>query len=156
MRKAGIVSVIALAVAGMTAFVLFQSPKLPPLSADPANATQVAAGQATYAANCASCHGDKLQGQPNWKDRKPDGKLPAPPHNATGHTWHHPDQQLFDITKRGVMAIVSNYQSDMIGFGDKLSDADIWAVLAYIKSTWPTSIQARQAELTRRAARAEE
>jgi mono/diheme cytochrome c family protein len=128
---------------GAAAFVLLQRPKPPVLLADPVNATQVAAGRVIYAANCASCHGDKLQGQPNWKERKTDGKLPAPPHDSTGHTWHHPDQQLFDI--------IPDYKSDMIGFGDKLSDADIWNVLAYIKSTWPPDIQARQAEMTRRA-----
>ena len=27
--------------------------------------------------------------------------LPAPPHNETGHTWHHPDEMLFAITKYG-------------------------------------------------------
>ena len=152
MRRSLIVSVIVLAAAGgVTALVWLQRPKPPPLLADPANATQVAAGQAIYATNCASCHGDRLQGQPNWKERKADGKLPAPPHDSTGHTWHHPDQQLFEIIQRGVEAIVPNYKSDMIGFGDKLSDTDIWNVLAYIKSTWPPDIQARQAEMTRRA-----
>lgn len=153
MRRRVFVSLIATAVtAGVVALVLLQRPKPPPLMADAANATQVAAGQVIYAAQCASCHGDRLQGQPNWKERRVDGKLPAPPHDPTGHTWHHPDQQLFDIIQRGVAAIVPDYQSDMIGFGDKLSDADIWAVLAYIKSTWPPDIQAKQAEITRRAA----
>ena len=152
MRRTAILSVVAVVVAGGVAvLVVTQRSTEPPLLADPANAAQVAAGRVIYAANCASCHGDKLQGQPNWKERKADGKLPAPPHDATGHTWHHPDQQLFEITKRGVAAIVSDYQSDMIGFGGKVSDQDIWNVLAYIKSTWPPDIQARQAEMTRRA-----
>ena len=146
---ATIVAVVAVGVA--IAFFLRQPPS-PTLQADPANVTQVAAGQAIYAANCASCHGDQLQGQPNWKERKADGKLSAPPHDATGHTWHHPDQQLFDIVKRGVAAIVPNYATDMIGFGDKLSDQDIWNVLAYIKSRWPADIQAKQAEITHAAA----
>jgi mono/diheme cytochrome c family protein len=144
-------AILALVAVGGAALILSQGSKPPPLLGDPADAAQVAAGQVIYAANCASCHGDKLQGQPNWKERKPDGKLPAPPHDATGHTWHHPDQQLFEITKRGVAAIVPNYETDMIGFGGTLSDADIWNVLAYIKSTWPPDIQARQAEVTRRA-----
>ena len=26
---------------------------------------------------CASCHGANLEGQPNWKERRADGKLPA-------------------------------------------------------------------------------
>jgi mono/diheme cytochrome c family protein len=156
MRRTVLILVLTVAIAGgVAALVVLLKPK-PALLADRADAAQVVAGQVIYAANCASCHGDKLQGQPDWKERKADGKLPAPPHDATGHTWHHPDQQLFEIIKRGVAAIVPNYQSDMIGFGDKLSDADIRAVLAYIKSTWPPEIQARQAEMTRRAMGSEE
>ena len=145
-------SILAMLTMGIAVVIFLQQPKPLASQADPANATQVSAGHAIYAANCASCHGDQLQGQPNWKERKADGKLPAPPHDATGHTWHHPDQQLFDIIKRGVAAIVPNYQTDMIGFGDKLSDQDIWNVLAYIKSRWPADIQAKQAEMTRAAA----
>lgn len=113
---------------------------------------RVAQGQKVYAANCASCHGDKMQGQPNWKDQMPDGLLPAPPHDATGHTWHHPDQQLFQIIKLGTAAVVQNYKSNMIGFGNRLSDQDIWSVIAYIKSTWPADIQARQRTMTENAA----
>jgi mono/diheme cytochrome c family protein len=153
MRKSLVLAgaVVAMVVIGM-AGLLFLRQSAPAVSpADPTNAAQVTAGSAIYAANCASCHGDQLRGQPSWKERKPDGKLPAPPHDATGHTWHHPDQQLFDIIKRGVAAIVPNYQTDMVGFGDKLSDPDIWAVLAYIKSRWPAEIQAKQAEMTRAA-----
>ena len=72
------------------------------------------------------------------------GYLPAPPHDATGHTWHHPDTQLFAITRHGTAALVGNgYKSRMEGFGDTLSDDDILAVLAYIKSTWPPGIIAR-------------
>jgi len=63
--------------------------------------------------------------------------MPAPPHDPIGHTWHHSDKQLFDMTKVGPGALVPGYQSDMPGFEDKLSDADIWAVLSYIESNKP-------------------
>ena len=39
------------------------------------------------------------------------------------------DKGLFDLTKFGPAALVPGYESDMPGFSDKLSDADIWAVL---------------------------
>jgi mono/diheme cytochrome c family protein len=105
---------------------------------------QVALGKQVYIDHCAACHGANLEGQPNWRERNPDGKLPAPPHDASGHTWHHPDAQLFDITKRGTAALAgAGYQTDMREFGSLLSDAEIWAVLAYIKSTWPPEIRAR-------------
>ena len=144
----GVIVLFALGWVGMTVWGRLNRPASP---ADAANLTQVAAGQVVYARHCASCHGDKLQGQPNWKEQKADGKLPAPPHDATGHTWHHPDQQIFKITKLGIAAIVPNYQSDMMGFAGTLSDQDIWNVIAYIKSTWPPEIQARQAAITKAA-----
>jgi len=98
----------------------------------------VANGRAIYETQCAACHGIDLAGEENWRDRDADGYLPAPPHDETGHTWHHPDTQLFMITKLGTAAIVGNgYKSNMMGFGEMLSDQQILEVLAYIKSTWP-------------------
>jgi hypothetical protein len=59
--------------------------------------------------------------------------MPAPPHDASGHTWHHPDDVLFEITRKGISAFAPpGYESDMPAFGD-LGDAEIWAVLAFIR-----------------------
>lgn len=112
----------------------------------------LAVGQALYAARCAACHGANLEGQANWRRRQADGTLPAPPHDPSGHTWHHPDQQLFDIVKFGTAALAGpNYQTNMRAFGPEMSDQEIRAVLAYIKSTWPPEIRRRQAAITARA-----
>ena len=106
-------------------------------------------GQQIYATNCAACHGANLQGQPDWKHRLANGKMPAPPHDVTGHTWHHSDRDLFNLTKLGVAAVMGDgYESDMPAFGGKLSDDDIRAVLDYIKSTWPSRAQQSQAKIT--------
>jgi mono/diheme cytochrome c family protein len=104
---------------------------------------RVAEGATLYAEYCASCHGTNLEGQqPNWQDRDADGYLPAPPHDETGHTWHHDDALLMRIVREGTEAIVGGtYKSNMIGFGDVLTDDQIASVLGYIKSTWPTEIQ---------------
>lgn len=118
----------------------------------PGDAAAIVHGKSVYGEHCASCHGANLEGQANWRERLPTGRLPAPPHDRTGHTWHHPDAQLFDLTKRGPAAVVGgNYESDMPGFANVLSDAEIVAVLSYIKSTWPESIRARHDDLNRRA-----
>lgn len=107
-------------------------------------------GAALYQQNCASCHGAELQGQPDWRSPGPEGRLPAPPHDATGHTWHHGDDILFRITREGTAAVVGDgYESDMPGFGDSLSDAEIRAILDYIKSTWPERERTYQRERTR-------
>lgn len=103
---------------------------------DHTNQSQTEKGRRIYLAECASCHGANLEGQANWRQRLPSGKLPAPPHDASGHTWHHTDQVLFDITKKGPAAYSSGYQTDMPAFADKLTDEDIAAVLGFIKSSW--------------------
>jgi mono/diheme cytochrome c family protein len=140
-------SVAVLAV-GFVAFQ-FVLPAEPEINPD--DAAQVAMGRSIYAEHCAMCHGANLEGQPNWKDRKPDGRLPAPPHDVTGHTWHHPDQQLMLITKKGLSAVVPGYQSDMPAFETVLSDEEIAAVLAFIESHWPEDIRERQRAMTRAA-----
>lgn len=106
----------------------------PSSQGDPA---QVALGGRLYAERCASCHGAKLEGQPNWQESLSNGRMPAPPHDASGHTWHHSDAELFTITKKGLAAVVPGYESDMPAFEGTLSDEEIRAVLAFIKSTWP-------------------
>jgi mono/diheme cytochrome c family protein len=120
--------------------------------ADPFDKGQVARGLQVYVENCASCHGKELEGQPDWRIRKPDGKLPAPPHDQTGHTWHHPDGTLFEIIKYGLVPphAPDGYLSDMPKWGGTLTDEDIWAVLAYIKSRWPEEIQKFQQDINTR------
>jgi len=124
---------------------------------NPADAGQVAAGAKLYAEHCAACHGARLEGQPNWRQRLPNGRMPAPPHDESGHTWHHTDEVLFGITKYGLVPgkyALPGYESDMPAFGSKLSDDDIRAVLAFIASHWKTKelLDAR-AEMVRNAAR---
>ena len=122
------------------------SPGFEDSRADPGDAGRVALGERVYAQHCASCHGAKLEGQPNWRSRLPNGRLPAPPHDETGHTWHHADALLFAITKQGVVPpyAPAGYESDMPAFGRTLSDDEIWAVLAFIKSRW-TAPEVREA-----------
>lgn len=112
-------------------------------------AQDLAQGRVLYVEACASCHGAELEGQRDWQTPNPDGTYPAPPHSAEGHTWHHADAMLFDYVKRGGQAVLADlgveFRSGMPGFGDTLTDAEIEAVLAYIRSTWPEPIQDAQA-----------
>jgi mono/diheme cytochrome c family protein len=140
----------AVALVGVAIVWIASPPGLPRI--DPDDAAQVALGQSVYAAQCARCHGARLEGQPNWRQRLPNGRLPAPPHDASGHTWHHPDAQLFGITKHGLAPYVdAGYESDMPAFAGVLSDAEIAAVLSYIKSAWPPEIRDRQARIDEQA-----
>src|SRR5690606_1880271 len=107
----------------------------------------VSRGRQVYAANCAACHGAQLEGQPDWKSPAANGRLPAPPHDETGHSWHHSDALLLSIIALGTAAVVGDgYESDMPGFAGALTPEDMEAVLAFIKSTWPE----REAKYQRR------
>ena len=120
----------------------------------PDDAAVVAHGRTGYASHCAHCHGIRLEGQPDWQSRLPNGRLPAPPHDAGGHTWHHPDELLFTLTREGLAAVAPpGYESDMPAFREVLSDRDIVAVLSFIKSTWPADIRRRHDGLNRSAER---
>jgi mono/diheme cytochrome c family protein len=107
-----------------------ETPPIPTL-----DASSVQVGQKIYSARCASCHGVNLEGQPNWKKQLPSGKFLAPPHDDSGHTWHHPDALLISIIKNGGNG-VPGAQSDMPAFKDVLSDREILAVLEFLKSRW--------------------
>jgi mono/diheme cytochrome c family protein len=133
-----------LAAIGLGVAVTLNWPTAPSARANSDDPAQVSLGTTVYTENCASCHGANLEGQPDWRIRKSDGRLPAPPHDETGHTWHHPDEQLFEITKSGVAVIVPGYESDMPAFESVLSDEEIWAVLSYIGSTWSPEIKRRR------------
>jgi len=117
----------------------------------PSDQARVERGKAVYHQHCAACHGENLEGQPEWRTRLPDGRLPAPPHDKTGHTWHHPDAVLIDIVKHGLVpgkTAPEGYKSDMPGYAKSLSDEDIAAVLAYIKHSWPADVLELQKSVT--------
>lgn len=106
----------------------------------------IPAGEALYQDHCAACHGANLEGQPNWQSRNDDGTMPAPPHDQTGHTWHHDNLLLFEYTKLGGQGAleargVDDFTSGMPAFEGVISDDDIWDILAYIHSTWPDRIK---------------
>jgi len=110
--------------------------------------SDVTRGATLYAANCAGCHGRKLEGQPDWHHLNAAGRLPAPPLDGTGHGWRHSNEELFHMVKFSVLDEAGpGYQTDMPAFSGKLSDDDIRAVLTYIHAQWPSGIQAAQAFL---------
>ncbi|CRK74761.1 putative bifunctional cbb3-type cytochrome c oxidase subunit II/cytochrome c [Nereida ignava] len=141
----GFILIVGVSVLAFTLGATFEKPNI----AKQPEKSSVEAGEMLYAENCASCHGVQLEGEPNWRSPKDDGSLPAPPHDRTGHTWHHGDALLFNYTKFGGQAAleasgVTNFNSGMPSFADLLSDQEIWDILAFIKSTWPERMRETQ------------
>ena len=122
------------------------------VSLKPEDKSVILLGKNIYAQNCASCHGINLEGQKDWMSRLPNGMMPAPPHDVTGHTWHHPDNYLFLITKYGVEEILGEkYPNNMPAYKDILSDNQIIAALSYIKSTWPSKTKKNHDQINLRS-----
>jgi mono/diheme cytochrome c family protein len=141
--------VLALGAAGY--FTFFPKDEFIPSTIEP-TAELAARGEKIYVDNCAICHGANREGQPNWREPLPEGGLPAPPHDESGHTWHHPDGFLFLYVKEGgELFMPKGMKSNMPPFGQNLKDADILAVISFIKSRWVPEIQERQRAITRRA-----
>jgi mono/diheme cytochrome c family protein len=127
----------------------------PEAGIDPSDRAQVARGEAIYHQYCAACHGAELEGQPDWRRRLPNGRLPAPPHDDSGHTWHHSNAELIAMTRYGMVPPLApeGYQSDMPAYDGVLDDDDIRAVLAFIQSTWSDEIIALRRRMLEQAAR---
>ena len=113
----------------------------PPPPLDP---QQVAQGRGLYNQYCAACHGISGEGQPDWKIPNEDGSFNPPPHDISGHTWHHDDKLLLEIVTQG-----SDFpQSQMPTFGNQLTDDEVQAILEYIKSWWGPEERAFQWQVT--------
>lgn len=111
---------------------------------DASDPVQVNDGFYLYQEHCAACHGENLEGEEDWQMAALDGLSLAPPHDDSGHSWHHADDELFEMTKYGFDVLMGWEEgtSTMIGYGDILSDEEILAILAFIKSNWsPQSLE---------------
>ena len=115
----------------------------------PSSSNPIRRGEELYNANCLVCHGGATGGF----------MMDYPPrHNANGHTWHHPDCQLTDVVLNGggemgeMMRSMMNIPDSvprMPAWKDKLSQEDIAAILAFIKTFWTEDQRLFQASITR-------
>ena len=102
---------------------------------DKTSQAQNSLGKELYQANCAFCHGDKLQGQPHWDKKYIEGKRPAPPLNASGNIALLSNRELFEITKYGGQPFAPpGYINEMPAFEMLLKDSQIWAILAFLRA----------------------
>jgi len=97
---------------------------------------QLDLGQKLYADNCSVCHGKTGQGYSLWRRRDAEGYWPPPPLNGSGHSWHHP---LDDLRKK-ISQGARPGEGGMPGFGDRLDDRKIDAIIAWFQSLWPQEV----------------
>lgn len=110
---------------------------------------EIEQGRAVYAQYCAACHGANGEGQFPAAPLEPDatGRYGAPPHDGTGHTWHHSDALLIRYVTEGGFADPNRFYP-MPPFGAVLTEDQILYVLAYIKTMWDDEQRGRQRTLT--------
>ncbi|CAG1013225.1 MAG: cytochrome c [Anaerolinea sp.] len=110
---------------------------------------QLTRGREIYLQNCAACHGAEGRGQFPEAPFQPDstGRIGAPPHNDTGHSWHHSDVLLIRYVTEGGFSDLTRFYL-MPPFGDVLTDEQIMLVIAHIKTLWTDEQRARQRQLT--------
>lgn len=148
MRTRWLVPGLLLAAVVVAALVLWRATGVASPEGAPVTST-VEQGRRLYATYCAACHGPELRGEVGWKSPRPDGSYPAPPHDVTGHTWHHGDGVLFRIVKEGgALYATPSTPSRMPAFGDQLCDAEVRAVIEFLKSSWGPDERAFQGKVS--------
>ncbi len=126
------------------------SPVLPDLDSE-----TVRAGRQVYLTNCAVCHGPNAEGALGWRGPDAKGNLPPPPHDDSGHTWRHSDQQLKEIILNGLRDPFNKTPDlTMPPFHGQLSGQDVEAVITYFKSLWSDEHRRYQLDETTKAATA--
>ena len=93
------------------------------------DASVLALGQAKYQVYCAVCHGDAADGNGIMKVRSAiegDVAIVTIASLQTPLIRAYPDGQIYDV--------VTNGKNTMMGYGDKLSPEERWAVVAYVRA----------------------
>ena len=107
-------------------------------------------GEINYNSYCAHCHGYNGEGQhPNTVDNTLSlGMETVPAHDATGHTWEHPDELLVQVILEGIDNPLNQYP--MSGWGYVLDEQDALDIIDYMRQWWTAEQMAHQAAITER------
>ena len=144
-RRTALLALLLLVVGGGAGAAYWSVQDDAVIPGDASDLDQVAFGSRIYDRICANCHGAELDGQFGWEQPLKDGTRLAPAHSTEGKTWRRADETLFEVVTLGGETLKPDgTKSRMPGFGEKLTEDEIWAVIAFIKSTWPTDLQEAQ------------
>ena len=116
--------------------------------ADASSAEDVRAGRVIYKTYCSQCHGRNLQGQALWQVLDEYAGRRAPAHDDSGHTWQHPDEDIYQKIRSGHLPKANpSAVSYMPAFENILGEGQILQVMAYIKARWSLGIRVAQSTL---------
>lgn len=92
-------------------------------SAVPSSADSVAAGKRLYTRWCANCHG------PTGKGDGPGAAAGGQPADLTDAAWDYgsSEGEIFSVIHDGT-------SNDMGAYGERMSDAEIWNVVNFVRS----------------------
>lgn len=93
-------------------------------------------GDSLFQQNCAVCHGVNAEGTKEWKKTDENGNYPPPPLDGSAHAWHHSIPALARYVKEGGIKL----GGVMPAFGDKLSNEEVLAMIAFFQSKWPDEV----------------
>ncbi len=93
-------------------------------------------GDSLFQQNCAVCHGVNAEGTKEWKKTDENGNYPPPPLDGSAHAWHHSIPQLVRSIKEGGIKL----GGVMPAFGDKLSNEEVLAMIAFFQSKWSDEV----------------
>jgi mono/diheme cytochrome c family protein len=146
-----IASIVAIVTTGI---VMTVEKKLASMATDaqPDRPAQVAMGRALYRQHCAYCHGAEREGNLDWVPGTPVASGLAPPLDERSDMVEKSDRQIFEVIKFGGQPFLpAGQRSHMPAFEFNLTEAQIWAVIAYFKWRWPDEALARHEAADRAA-----
>jgi mono/diheme cytochrome c family protein len=138
--------VASLVAIGATAVVMLVERRAASVATEarPDRPAQVALGRTIYRQGCAYCHGSEREGHEEWRPDTPVSSGLAPPLDERSPAVERPDRDMFEIVKFGGQPFLRvGQRSQMPAFEFNLTDAQIWAVIAYLKYRWPSEALAR-------------
>ncbi len=105
---------------------------------------QVALGRTLYRVHCSYCHGTDREGHEDWRPGTPMTAGISPALDERSPIVDRADRQIFEWIKYGGQPFLpAGARSQMPAFEFNLTEAQIWAIVAYLKNRWPEDVLAR-------------
>ncbi|MSP47986.1 MAG: cytochrome c [Alphaproteobacteria bacterium] len=144
-----IAAIVAIVVTG-TVMMIERRLAATATDARPDRPAQVALGRTLYRQHCSYCHGVDREGHEDWRPDMPVALGLAPPLDERSPAVDRSDRQVFEQVKFGGQPFLpAGARSQMPAFEFNLTDAQVWALVAYLKNRWPDEALARRERANR-------